>query len=241
MCSVQPCVPSHDSNHTLSTSTSTHLSDQISDMMTLFWKASRQKTRAERRGSLRTRRRARLQNTLRGDRLKPRWTSWWWVCHSHWKEVKCTQDSKCRYNYLCVCRPMQVYNKELETEYGNFADWLHTFNLYRGKAGDDDEHAQDDDRIVGRFKVGKHWVKLKSPSRATLADKKRIIMQMLTCFFKRFLPWPRDPYVCTSYLCLRKSRERQGSILIWACSRASLITIQSTSLFVSTWSGWVTS
>ncbi|XP_039980979.1 LOW QUALITY PROTEIN: otoferlin [Xiphias gladius] len=45
-----------------------------------------------------------------------------------------------------------VYNKELETEYGNFEDWLHTFNLYRGKAGDDDEHALDDDRIVGRFK-----------------------------------------------------------------------------------------
>uniref|UniRef100_A0A4W6ERR3 Otoferlin a n=1 Tax=Lates calcarifer TaxID=8187 RepID=A0A4W6ERR3_LATCA len=37
-------------------------------------------------------------------------------------------------------------------EYGNFEDWLHTFNLYRGKAGDDDEHALDDDRIVGRFK-----------------------------------------------------------------------------------------
>uniref|UniRef100_A0A3B5A619 Otoferlin n=1 Tax=Stegastes partitus TaxID=144197 RepID=A0A3B5A619_9TELE len=32
------------------------------------------------------------------------------------------------------------------------SDWLHTFNLYRGKAGDDDEHALDDDRIVGRFK-----------------------------------------------------------------------------------------
>lgn len=51
---------------------------------------------------------------------------------------------------------MQVYNKELESEYGNFEDWLHTFNLYRGKAGDDDEHALDDDRIVGRFKVQKH-------------------------------------------------------------------------------------
>lgn len=50
----------------------------------------------------------------------------------------------------------QVYNKELESEYGNFEDWLHTFNLYRGKAGDDDEHALDDDRIVGRFKVGKY-------------------------------------------------------------------------------------
>lgn len=49
---------------------------------------------------------------------------------------------------------LQVYNKELEAEYGNFEDWLHTFNLYRGKAGDDDEQAQDDDRIVGRFKVG---------------------------------------------------------------------------------------
>uniref|UniRef100_A0A3P9CPD9 Otoferlin n=1 Tax=Maylandia zebra TaxID=106582 RepID=A0A3P9CPD9_9CICH len=45
-----------------------------------------------------------------------------------------------------------VYNKELESEYGNFEDWLHTFNLYRGKAGEDDEHALDDDRIVGRFK-----------------------------------------------------------------------------------------
>ncbi|XP_054617208.1 otoferlin isoform X9 [Dunckerocampus dactyliophorus] len=45
-----------------------------------------------------------------------------------------------------------VYNKELETEYGNFEDWLHTFSLFRGKAGDDDEHALDDDRIVGRFK-----------------------------------------------------------------------------------------
>ncbi|XP_028294954.1 otoferlin isoform X3 [Gouania willdenowi] len=45
-----------------------------------------------------------------------------------------------------------VFNKELETEFGMFEDWLHTFNLYRGKAGDDDEHAFDDDRIVGRFK-----------------------------------------------------------------------------------------
>lgn len=46
-----------------------------------------------------------------------------------------------------------MYNKELESEFGNFEDWLHTFNLFRGKAGDDDEHALDDDRVVGRFKV----------------------------------------------------------------------------------------
>ncbi|XP_035000642.1 otoferlin isoform X2 [Hippoglossus stenolepis] len=47
---------------------------------------------------------------------------------------------------------LMVYNKELESEYSNFEDWLHTFNLYRGKAGDDDEQVLDDDRIVGRFK-----------------------------------------------------------------------------------------
>uniref|UniRef100_A0A8D0CU67 Otoferlin n=1 Tax=Sander lucioperca TaxID=283035 RepID=A0A8D0CU67_SANLU len=45
-----------------------------------------------------------------------------------------------------------VYDKELDSEFGNFEDWLHTFNLYRGKAGDDDERTLDDDRIVGRFK-----------------------------------------------------------------------------------------
>lgn len=54
----------------------------------------------------------------------------------------------------------QVDNKELESEYGNFEDWLHTFNLFRGKAGDDDEHAPDDERIVGRFKVW--WGKMSS-------------------------------------------------------------------------------
>uniref|UniRef100_A0A8C2F225 Otoferlin n=1 Tax=Cyprinus carpio TaxID=7962 RepID=A0A8C2F225_CYPCA len=42
---------------------------------------------------------------------------------------------------------------KLESEFGNFEDWLHTFNLFRGKAGDDIDHnVVDDDRIVGRFK-----------------------------------------------------------------------------------------
>ncbi|XP_059837740.1 otoferlin isoform X5 [Hypanus sabinus] len=47
---------------------------------------------------------------------------------------------------------LRVYHKELETEFGNFEDWLHTFNLYRGKIGDDDDNTADDERIVGRFK-----------------------------------------------------------------------------------------
>ncbi|XP_066563265.1 otoferlin isoform X1 [Amia ocellicauda] len=45
-----------------------------------------------------------------------------------------------------------VYNKELESEFDNFEDWLHTFNLYRGKIGDDDDSMSDEDRIVGRYK-----------------------------------------------------------------------------------------
>ncbi|XP_060549087.1 otoferlin isoform X2 [Pantherophis guttatus] len=47
---------------------------------------------------------------------------------------------------------MKVYPKELETEFDNFEDWLHTFNLLRGKIGDDDDNSADEDRIVGRFK-----------------------------------------------------------------------------------------
>ncbi|XP_077187228.1 otoferlin isoform X6 [Paroedura picta] len=47
---------------------------------------------------------------------------------------------------------MKVYPKELETEFDNFEDWLHTFNLLRGKIGDDDDNAADEERIVGRFK-----------------------------------------------------------------------------------------
>ncbi|KAM6954586.1 otoferlin [Aplochiton taeniatus] len=60
-----------------------------------------------------------------------------------------------------------VYNKELESEYGNFEDWLHTFNLYRGKAGDDDEQTLDDDRIVGRFKGSMCMYKLPLPDEFT--------------------------------------------------------------------------
>ncbi|XP_019393662.1 PREDICTED: otoferlin [Crocodylus porosus] len=47
---------------------------------------------------------------------------------------------------------MKIFNKELEAEFDNFEDWLHTFNLFRGKIGDDDDNTADDERIVGRFK-----------------------------------------------------------------------------------------
>ncbi|XP_007257471.3 otoferlin isoform X1 [Astyanax mexicanus] len=48
---------------------------------------------------------------------------------------------------------LKVFNRELENEFEHFEDWLHTFNLYRGKSGDDDEqNASDEDRLIGKFK-----------------------------------------------------------------------------------------
>ncbi|XP_057597695.1 otoferlin isoform X3 [Hippopotamus amphibius kiboko] len=47
---------------------------------------------------------------------------------------------------------LKVYPKELESEFDNFEDWLHTFNLLRGKTGDDEDGATEEERIVGRFK-----------------------------------------------------------------------------------------
>uniref|UniRef100_A0A452VB31 Otoferlin n=1 Tax=Ursus maritimus TaxID=29073 RepID=A0A452VB31_URSMA len=47
---------------------------------------------------------------------------------------------------------LKVYPKELESEFDNFEDWLHTFNLLRGKTGDDEDSCTEEERIVGRFK-----------------------------------------------------------------------------------------
>lgn len=45
----------------------------------------------------------------------------------------------------------QVYPSELEAEFGEFKEWLHTFELYRGKKTGDE--SEDDSRVVGYFKV----------------------------------------------------------------------------------------
>ncbi|KAA0711531.1 Otoferlin Fer-1-like protein 2 [Triplophysa tibetana] len=50
---------------------------------------------------------------------------------------------------------LKVYNRELEIEYNSFEDWLHTFNLFRGKCSDDadvEQNAADEDRLIGKFK-----------------------------------------------------------------------------------------
>ncbi|XP_067109609.1 fer-1-like protein 6 [Osmerus mordax] len=45
---------------------------------------------------------------------------------------------------------LQLYDKELEAEFGPFDDWVNTFELFRGKANDEDGTC--DERFVGKFK-----------------------------------------------------------------------------------------
>ena len=54
----------------------------------------------------------------------------------------------------CTCDCcVQVYDSELEalSEFNGFKEWLHTFELYRGKKTGDAE--DDESRVVGKFKV----------------------------------------------------------------------------------------
>uniref|UniRef100_A0A8C7U591 C2 domain-containing protein n=1 Tax=Oncorhynchus mykiss TaxID=8022 RepID=A0A8C7U591_ONCMY len=72
--------------------------------------------------------------------------------HTHTHTHTCIPHSALT---LCPGREdkLVVYPKELEKEFDNFEDWLHTFNLFRGKAGDDDDqNMADEDRIIGKFK-----------------------------------------------------------------------------------------
>ena len=48
---------------------------------------------------------------------------------------------------------MKVFPNELENQkdFDSFTEWLQTFELYRGKQGE--EGFQDEARVVGQFKV----------------------------------------------------------------------------------------
>ncbi|KAM4731898.1 fer-1-like protein 6 [Anableps anableps] len=45
---------------------------------------------------------------------------------------------------------LQLYNKELEAQFGPFDDWVSTYELFRGKANE--EEGTSDERFVGKFK-----------------------------------------------------------------------------------------
>ncbi|XP_018611397.2 fer-1-like protein 4 [Scleropages formosus] len=47
---------------------------------------------------------------------------------------------------------LKLYKSELENEFNNFMDWLHTFPIYKGKANYDDEDEDEDERTMGKYK-----------------------------------------------------------------------------------------
>lgn len=46
---------------------------------------------------------------------------------------------------------MYLNELEAQVEFGGFKEWLHTFDLYRGKKTEYND--DDDSRVVGKFKV----------------------------------------------------------------------------------------
>ncbi|KAG8446273.1 hypothetical protein GDO86_013923 [Hymenochirus boettgeri] len=50
-----------------------------------------------------------------------------------------------------VIATLTIYNKELESEFEDFQDWLYIFPLQRGKAVDDDD-GNEDDNYMGKYK-----------------------------------------------------------------------------------------
>uniref|UniRef100_A0A673ZL07 Fer-1 like family member 6 n=1 Tax=Salmo trutta TaxID=8032 RepID=A0A673ZL07_SALTR len=53
--------------------------------------------------------------------------------------------------YASVDKIQQLYDKELESEFGPFDDWVNTFELFRGKANDEVGRSSEE-RFVGKFK-----------------------------------------------------------------------------------------
>uniref|UniRef100_A0A3Q0SXS2 Fer-1 like family member 6 n=1 Tax=Amphilophus citrinellus TaxID=61819 RepID=A0A3Q0SXS2_AMPCI len=52
--------------------------------------------------------------------------------------------------WLTLITPLQLYSKELESEFGPFDDWVNTYELFRGKANE--EVGSNEERFVGKFK-----------------------------------------------------------------------------------------
>ncbi|MGH0179204.1 UNVERIFIED_CONTAM: hypothetical protein FKN15_000998 [Acipenser sinensis] len=47
---------------------------------------------------------------------------------------------------------LTLYKSELENEFQDFMDWLHTFPIYKGKANCDEEDEDDEERTMGKYK-----------------------------------------------------------------------------------------
>ena len=48
---------------------------------------------------------------------------------------------------------VQLYGGELEAEFSQFQDWLRIFPLYKGKASIEDDDEDEEERVMGKYKV----------------------------------------------------------------------------------------
>ncbi|XP_006157602.1 fer-1-like protein 6 [Tupaia chinensis] len=69
---------------------------------------------------------------------------------------------------------LQIYDRDLESEFNNFEDWVKTFELFRGKSTEDD-HGFDGDRVIGKFK-GSFCI-YKSPEDSSCEDTGQLRIQ----------------------------------------------------------------
>lgn len=54
---------------------------------------------------------------------------------------------------VCICMCVQLYGGDLETEFSQFQDWLQIFPLYKGRANSEDVEEDEEERLMGKFKV----------------------------------------------------------------------------------------
>ncbi|XP_053090555.1 fer-1-like protein 6 isoform X2 [Pangasianodon hypophthalmus] len=74
-----------------------------------------------------------------------------------YEAAKGMKEKKIEFNFKNVMEQtkiatLTIYDKELEAEFGPFDDWVKTFQLFRGKANE--EESSGAERFVGNFKAG---------------------------------------------------------------------------------------
>lgn len=70
-------------------------------------------------------------------------------------------------SYLLFFPRLQLYGRDLELEFSHFHDWLKVFPLYKGKANVEDYEEDEEERLMGKYKVswaGRRLTKLCSRS-----------------------------------------------------------------------------
>uniref|UniRef100_A0AAR2J7Z6 Fer-1 like family member 6 n=1 Tax=Pygocentrus nattereri TaxID=42514 RepID=A0AAR2J7Z6_PYGNA len=75
---------------------------------------------------------------------------WWSKYYASVEKIQMVRITLLTSTIINVLYLLFIYDKELEAEFGPFDDWVKTFELYRGKANEEDGYSVE--RFVGNFK-----------------------------------------------------------------------------------------